>query len=98
MAVWTLAMKELRILSRDPRAAVILLGMPFIFILILGLALGEGFGQKPDDRLRVTLVDLDEGYTDPHSAVREAAAWHAGAVPALGGFPDPHFLSALCLA
>lgn len=77
MAIWVLAKKELRLLLRDPRAAVILLGMPFIFILILGLALGEGFGQKPDDRLRVTLVDLDKGYTDPISMSREIAAWHA---------------------
>src|SRR5262249_21314059 len=37
----------------------------FIFILVLGVSLGEGFGQKPDDRLRVSLVDLDEGYHDP---------------------------------
>src|SRR5229473_696036 len=98
MAIWTLAKKELRLLVRDPRAAVILLGMPLIFILILGLALGDGFGQKPDDRLRVTLVDLDQGYTDRQSALREAAAWQVGAAPALGGGMDPHFLSALCLA
>src|SRR5437588_12886303 len=62
MAVWTLAKKELRLLLRDPRAAIVLLGMPLIFILVLGLSLGEGFGQKPDDRLRVSIVDLDEGF------------------------------------
>jgi ABC-type multidrug transport system permease subunit len=98
MAVWTLARKELRLLLRDPRAAVILLGMPLIFILILGLALGEGFGQKPDDRLRVTLVDLDEGYTDPLSSARQAAAWQLAGTPMVGGVMDGHFLSALCLA
>ena len=98
MAVWTLAKKELRLLLRDPRAAIVLVGMPLIFILILGLALGEGFGQKPDDRLRVTLVDLDRGYTDSQSAVREAAAWAAGATPAVGTGFHSHFLSALCLA
>jgi ABC-type multidrug transport system permease subunit len=98
MVVWTLAKKELRLLLRDPRAAVILLGMPLIFILILGLALGEGFGQKPDDRLRVTLVDLDQGYTDPQPAAREATAWQAGGISAIGGGLDPHFLSAICLA
>jgi ABC-type multidrug transport system permease subunit len=59
--IWTLAKKELRLLLRDPKAAIILLVMPFMFILVLGLSLGEGFGQKPDDRLRVSLVDLDEG-------------------------------------
>jgi ABC-type multidrug transport system permease subunit len=61
MAIWTLALKDLRLLARDTRAAVILLAMPLVFILVLGLALGEGFGQKPDDRLRVSLVDDDAG-------------------------------------
>src|SRR5882672_8270154 len=98
MAVWTLAKKELRLLLRDPRAAVILLGMPLIFILILGLALGEGFGQKPDDRLRVTLVDLDQGYTDPASMIRESVAWNLAATPMVGTGIDPHFLGAVCLA
>jgi ABC-type multidrug transport system permease subunit len=58
-AVWTLVKKELRLLLRDRVAAVLLLGMPLLFILVLGLLLGEGFGQKPDERLRVSLVDLD---------------------------------------
>jgi ABC-type Na+ efflux pump permease subunit len=62
MATWILAAKDLRLLLRDPKAAVILLAMPFIFILVLGVSLGEGFGQKPDDRLRVSIVDLDQGY------------------------------------
>ena len=44
MAIWTLAKKELRLLVRDPRATIILLGMPLIFILILGLALGALLG------------------------------------------------------
>src|SRR5262245_49057518 len=61
MPTWTLALKDLRLLLRDSRAAVILLAMPLAFILVLGLALGEGFGQKPDDRLRVTLLDEDAG-------------------------------------
>jgi ABC-type multidrug transport system permease subunit len=97
MAIWTLATKELRLLARDPRAFVILLGMPLIFILILGLALGEGFGQKPDDRLRVTLVDLDEGYEDPQLQWRKAAAWQIGAVP-MGGAINSHSLSAISMA
>jgi ABC-type Na+ efflux pump permease subunit len=65
MAIWTIARKEARLLLRDPRAGIILLAMPFVFILVLGLSLGEGFGQKPDDRLRVSLVDLDQGYVPP---------------------------------
>ena len=61
MVTWILAKKDLRLLVRDPRAVVILLAMPLIFILVLGVSLGEGFGQKPDDRLRVSIVHLDEG-------------------------------------
>src|SRR5438105_2099510 len=61
MPIRTLAIKDLRLLARDTRAAVILLAMPIVFILVLGLALGESFGQRPDNRLRVYLVILDEG-------------------------------------
>ena len=81
MATWTLAKKELWLLARDPRAAVLLLGMPLLFILILGLLLGEGFGQSPDKRLRVSLVDLDHGY-----AVEEGCAWLTAAPGGPGGF------------
>lgn len=65
MPVLTLALKDLRLLLRDPRSAVILLLMPVVLILVLGLALGEGFGEKPDDRLRVSVVNLDRGLTKP---------------------------------
>lgn len=97
MAIWTLAKKELRLLLRDPRSVVILLAAPLIFILILGLALGEGFGQKPDDRLRVSLVDLDRGYTDPVLGARQAAAWWLAAAPAPGA-PSGQLPGTLALA
>src|SRR5438132_3887680 len=74
MPIWTIAKKEARLLLRDPRAGFILLAMPFLFILVLGLSLGETFGQKPDERLRVSLVDLDQGYLEPAGIVREACA------------------------
>src|SRR4051794_25963192 len=61
MAIWTVARKDLRVLLRDTRAAIILMAMPVVFILVLGLALGESFGQKPDDRLRISIVDEDDG-------------------------------------
>ncbi len=62
MVVWALAKKELRLLLRDRMAVVVLLGMPLVFILLWGLMLGENFGQKnADEKLRVFLVDLDEG-------------------------------------
>src|SRR5713101_2857031 len=56
MSIWTLARKDLRVLLRDTRAAIILLSMPLIFILVLGMIVGE-----PDDKLRITIVDEDEG-------------------------------------
>lgn len=70
MITWTLAKKDLRLLMRDTRAMVILVAMPFLFILVLGLSLGEGFGQKPDDRMRISIVNKDHGYSDP-TPVRE---------------------------
>jgi ABC-type Na+ efflux pump permease subunit len=72
MTILTLAAKDLRLLLRDRRAVVILVAMPFVFILVLGLSLGEGFGQKPDDRLRVSLVNLDQG--DRLAVLRQAGA------------------------
>ncbi|HEY1859674.1 MAG TPA: ABC transporter permease, partial [Gemmataceae bacterium] len=59
--IWTLAQKEWLLLLRDRKAALLLLAMPLLFILVLGLLLGESFGQKPDDRTRVMIVDLDVG-------------------------------------
>jgi ABC-type multidrug transport system permease subunit len=98
--VWTIAAKEVRLLARDPKAGLILLAMPFVFIMVVCLSVGEGFGQKPDDRLRVSIVDLDQGYTDPDSLAREWVAWLClptqGVSPPLG-FP-PELLNSAALA
>ena len=78
MAIWTLAKKELRLLLRDWRALVILVAMPLIFIVVLGLSVGEGFGQKADDKLRVSVVVLDEGLppsTPPEFRPPSADKW-----------------------
>jgi ABC-type Na+ efflux pump permease subunit len=61
MPILTLAAKDLRLLLRDARSAVILFVTPLLLILVLGLSLGEGFGEKPDDRLRISVVNLDKG-------------------------------------
>jgi len=75
MRTWILAKKDLRLLLRDRRAVIILIAMPLIFIVVLGLSLGEGFGQKPDDRLRVSVVDQDEGWAEaPPPSTPGAAA------------------------
>ena len=76
MATWTLAKKEIRLLLRDYRALILLLAMPLIFILVLGISVGEGFGTNPDVNLRVSVVILDKGppadFGQP-AALREAA-------------------------
>lgn len=61
MAILTLAAKDLRLLLRDPRSAVILLVTPLLLIVVLYFALGEGFGEKPDERLRISVLNLDRG-------------------------------------
>src|SRR5262245_39361214 len=61
MSTLTLAAKDFRLLRRDYRSAVILLATPLVFVAVLSVVVGEGFGQKPDDRLRVSVVNEDEG-------------------------------------
>jgi ABC-type multidrug transport system permease subunit len=75
MVVWKLARKDLRLLVRDARALVILLAMPIIFIFLLGMSVGEGFGKK-EDRVRVSVLDLDEGI-DPSPMIQEGMSWFA---------------------
>src|ERR1700724_523249 len=78
MVIWTLARKDLRLLVRDARALVILLVMPVIFILVLGVSLGEGFGQKAEDRLRISVLNLDEGlprYFERPAMLGDGLAW-----------------------
>lgn len=59
--VWTLVKKELRLVLRDPVSLLLLFVLPLLFILVFGLFVGESFGQKPDKRLRISLLDLDSG-------------------------------------
>jgi len=66
MAVLILAAKDLRLLLRDPRSAVILFAMPLAMILVLSLSIGGAFGRKPDDRIRLSVVVEDEGLPKEH--------------------------------
>lgn len=50
--IWNIAGKDLRLVLRDPKAAIIMLLMPLAFILVLGISLGE-------ERIRVSIVDQD---------------------------------------
>lgn len=57
--VVTVLRRESLALLRDRRTLLTLLVLPLLCIVILGILLGEGFGQKTDDHFRVTIVDLD---------------------------------------
>ena len=86
MPIFTLAAKDLRLLLRDSRSAVILLFMPLLLVLVLGLALGEGFGQKPDDRLRLSVVNLDHGLSKYQGFPPKA--WSEVVIDDLSATPD----------
>jgi len=75
MILRVLITKELRLLLRDPWSALVLLAMPLLFILVLGLLLGEGFGQKTDDRTRIVIVDLDAGAGENGTPVPGKMRW-----------------------
>src|SRR5205809_4275964 len=101
MVVWTLAKKDLRLLVRDARAMIILLAMPLIFILVLGVSLGEGFGKKPEDRLRVSVLMLDEGlprHFDRPAMLREGMGWLSAQPGLLAGPTQLQAGAALALA
>lgn len=57
----TLAWKELVVLARDRQAAVLLFGMPAVFVLFLSLALKEVYGEKIGVQLGLVLESEDEG-------------------------------------
>lgn len=61
LPIVTLSAKDARLLLRDTRAGAILFLMPLVLILVLGISLGEGFGQTTDEKLRISIVNLDEG-------------------------------------
>lgn len=91
MVITTLARKDFRLLIRDPRAVVILLAMPLIFIAILGVALDDNFGHKPADRLKVSVVIEDEGPPRPldrPATVREGESWAETVLHDLRGTAD----------
>jgi ABC-2 type transport system permease protein len=87
MRTLTLAAKDLRLLLRDARSGVILLLMPLLFVAVLGMAVGEGFGQKPDDRLRISLVNLDAGLP-PNSGSFPGRPWSEVVIDDLSGTAD----------
>jgi ABC-2 type transport system permease protein len=86
MPILTLALKDLRLLLRDMRSAVILLVTPLVLILVLGLALGEGFGEKPDEKLRISVVNLDRGL--PGAQTFPDKPWSEVVIDDIAATPD----------
>lgn len=87
MPAFTIAIKDLRLLLRDSRSAVILLLMPLLLILVLGLSVGDLFGNKPDDQLQISVVVEDAGL--PASVIEK---------PMLKEKPYGAFLGSVCFA
>ena len=87
MSTLTLAAKDFRLLRRDYRSAIILLATPLVFVGVLSLVVGEGFGQKPDDRLRVSVVNLDDGLA-PNSGPFPGRPWSQVVLDDLAGTAD----------
>lgn len=85
--VWTLVKKELRLVLRDPVSLILLFVLPLLFILVFGLFVGEGFGQKPDKRLRIMFLDLDGG-----SGLHLGEPWSKVVQGDLAETPDIHIL------
>lgn len=92
MVIWTLARKDLRLLLRDARAMVILLAMPLIFIVVLGISLGEDFGKR--NKQRVSVLNLDEGLPEipgePARTFPKGSSWSAMVLTDLTETSDIH--------
>ena len=87
-SILTLAAKDLRLLVRDTRSAIILLLMPLSFVVVLGLAAGESFGQKTDDRLRLSVVVEDDGRIDGPPSAFPGVPWSEVFLRDLSGSAD----------
>lgn len=77
MGALHIAIKDLRLLARDKRAAVVLLALPLIFIAIIGLSTGQLMSAREGGE-NITIAVIDR--TDPESRARTA-----GVSPALPG-------------
>ena len=64
MSIWIITAKDLLLLARDPRALVMLLVLPLLFIAIVGMSTGQ-FLTKEDntERFRIAVVDASQSET-----------------------------------
>ena len=75
MAALTIARKDLLLLLRDPRSLAVLALLPLVVTLILGVTLGRAFGEKPDAKIRISIVVLDEGLPPDPARDFPPVAW-----------------------
>ncbi len=62
MKLLNIALKDVKIISRDKMALLILLAMPFILMTIMGMALGGLFSKGPELlKIEVAVVNNDDG-------------------------------------
>lgn len=62
MKLLNIALKDVKIVSRDKMALLILLAMPFILMTIMGMALGGLFSKGPElSKIDVAVVNYDKG-------------------------------------
>ncbi|MFO1076171.1 MAG: ABC transporter permease [Planctomycetota bacterium] len=61
-AIWTMAKKDLLVLSRDKSAMLWMLGMPILFAVFFGAVFG---GSGPDESNPLQIAVVAEGLTEP---------------------------------
>ena len=70
MGAWEITLKDLRLLARDKRAAVILLLLPLIFIYVIGKSTGQIMdAREGGEKVTVGVVNLDSPQSSADDAV-----------------------------
>lgn len=81
MAPWVLVRKEWRLLLRDWHALLLLFAMPAAFILVMSLAMQQGFSVQRTVSIHYFLLDQD------HSIVSAALVKRLASVPGFQALP-----------
>jgi ABC-2 type transport system permease protein len=77
MSAWDITCKDLKLLTGDRRALVLLLMLPLMFIAILGMSTGQ-FLTKDEEQRKLKIAVVDEGNSEPSQALVKALEQHDG--------------------
>ncbi len=77
MSAWDITCKDLRLLTHDRRALVLLLMLPLMFIAILGMSTGQ-FLTKDEEQRKLKIAVVDEDQSEPSQALVKALEQHDG--------------------